>query len=889
VAGIIYTICIYPLEQLFEAVFVFARLTFKATGPAVLFISAAVSVLCLPLYNTAEYWQEKERDVQKRLKPKLDRIRAVFKGDERYMLTSAYYRQNHYHPVYALRSASGLLIQVPFFIAAYNFLSHCEALKGASFLFLSDLSAPDGLFVSGGFRLNLLPLFMTAVNCAAGMVYTRGFPLKEKLRLYGMALVFLVLLYNSPSGLVMYWLGNNVFSLLKNCYDKINGDIKKTVLRRLLSLACFGMFYYVLFHHRGNPNVRRVFAVMLVFAGIVPWAAPAVIKRLRSIKRAAYTNKQLSVLFILACSVLTIAAGFFLPAMLIASSPQEFSYIDNHPPEYFIFNTFLQALGLFLFWPLCLFFLNKKKYVFALVVPAALFAALCGLFFFPGNYGTLTIDMVFSDGVGHPVSEMLVNTAVLCAAALAVTVLFLRGGAVKILAPVTALCGAALLALSIGRIVYIRGEYQKTGEFHVERAAGKQIEPIVQLSRTGKNTIVVMLDRATGAFLPFIMDEKPELRDVYSGFVYYPNTLSFNGYTNLGAPPIFGGYEYTPSELNRRDTVPVREKHNEALLLMPLVFSRAAYQVTVADPPYPNFSYKEDLRLYDQYPDIKAHITDGQYTDEWLKAHNMVLPSPGAVLKRNILWYSILRITPFFLREGIYQRGDWFASFTGQKLTKTLNGYAVLDYLPALTGFEPEKDNTVFIMVNNTTHDPSLMQAPDYRPALNVTNYGTSPYAKEAEYHGNAAALSRLADWFVFLKEQNTYDNTRIIITADHGAQKNYVSPMKPGLALNIDNFNPLLLVKDFDASGSLKTDNTFMTNADVPFLAFLGQIEDPVNPFTGKPISIEAKNRPLYVAPSGGIHPGDPDATRVQLNPREDFYVHDNVFDFNNWERVEQ
>ncbi|MDR1900923.1 MAG: hypothetical protein LBQ88_01385 [Treponema sp.] len=100
------------------------------------------------------------------------------------------------------------------------------------------------------------------------------------------------------------------------------------------------------------------------------------------------------------------------------------------------------------------------------------------------------------------------------------------------------------------------------------------------------------------------------------------------------------------------------------------------------------------------------------------------------------------------MREGIYQRGGWFASFSGHKLINTLNGYSVLDFLPRLTDFEPEKENTVLLMVNNTTHNPSFMQAPDYRPVLNVTNYGTSPYSKESEYHGNAASLLRLADWF---------------------------------------------------------------------------------------------------------------------------------------------
>ncbi|MDR1900924.1 MAG: hypothetical protein LBQ88_01390 [Treponema sp.] len=110
---------------------------------------------------------------------------------------------------------------------------------------------------------------------------------------------------------------------------------------------------------------------------------------------------------------------------------------------------------------------------------------------------------------------------------------------------------------------------------------------------------------------------------------------------------------------------------------------------------------------------------------------------------------------------------------------------------------------------------------------------------------------------------------------------------MKPGFSVNIDNFNPILLVKDFYASGGIKTDHAFMTNADVPFLAFQGQIENPVNPFTGKKISVEPKNNPLYVARSGGIHLEDPESTQISLDPYKDYYVHDNIFDPDNWSTV--
>jgi hypothetical protein len=54
--------------------------------------------------------------------------------------------------------------------------------------------------------------------------------------------------------------------------------------------------------------------------------------------------------------------GFFLPSILIGSSPQEFSFIDDYTtPLYFIANTAMQSFGLFLFWPFCLYFLFSQR------------------------------------------------------------------------------------------------------------------------------------------------------------------------------------------------------------------------------------------------------------------------------------------------------------------------------------------------------------------------------------------------------------------------------------------------------------------------------------------------------------------------------------------------
>jgi membrane protein insertase Oxa1/YidC/SpoIIIJ len=87
------------------------------------------------------------------MKRKLDDIQAVFKGDERQMIINTYYRQTRYSPLSDLRSSMGLLLQIPFFLAAYWFLSHTSSLAGKSFYFLWNLGEADHLLVIHGFPL----------------------------------------------------------------------------------------------------------------------------------------------------------------------------------------------------------------------------------------------------------------------------------------------------------------------------------------------------------------------------------------------------------------------------------------------------------------------------------------------------------------------------------------------------------------------------------------------------------------------------------------------------------------------------------------------------------------------------------------------------------------
>jgi hypothetical protein len=737
---------------------------------------------------------------------------------------------------------------------------------------------------------------MTLINIVAGAIYTKGFPLKEKLQLYGMAVVFLVLLYDSPAGLVLYWTLNNVFSLLKNLYYAVNSKWKNTIIFTGISAFCTFLMYYMLAVHRGNIKVRVLIAALSGVVALGVWVFPLLIRALTRLASArqlcfpVYTKKELLLFFLSTCLAFWLLCGLFLPSMLIASSPQEFSFIDSYTtPLFFVGNTVIQGFGFFVFWPIVLYalFSNRIKLMGALLYLACFTGALCNVFLFPGNYGLISVTLEFTGSVGHNNKEILINLLVLFVPTFAVVFLFIKKFT-RMLAAIPLLCLCSFLGIAMLNMAAINSSYREMAEFyHPADTSVQTVEPIFHLSKTGKNVVVIMLDRAISVFMPYIFEEASDLKEIYSGFVFYPNTVSFNGYTGIGAPPIFGGYESTPLEINKRVGVPLRLKHNEALMMMPRIFSDAGYTVTATDSPYANYTQKPDMRIYDELPAVNAYITDSAYTNVWIKEQDLKLPLTSEILKRSMFWYSLLRAFPLALREGIYMKGDWCAPIANRSLKLFLNGYCPLDYLPKLTDFTINDENTALFFVNNATHETSFLQAPDYVPAAVVTNYGSGPFSKEMAYHINMAAIKRLADWFLYLKNEGVYDNTRIIIVSDHGPEPNFVT--KIGLPFNVDQFNPLLLVKDFNTAGNLQTDNTFMSNADVPTIALRGLITNPVNPYTGNAITDEAKKKPLYIAISGSIHIGNTQATQFTLNPKEDYYIHDNIFDEKNWERVEK
>ncbi len=818
----LFFIFIQPLVLLIEFIFTNMYRLFGNYGIAIIMVSVLINLLILPLYKRADAMQEQEREKQRSMEKWVKHIRKTFRGDERFMMLSTYYRQQNYRPVNAVSGSLSLLLQVPFFIAAYYYLSHVD-IQGESFLFLSNLGEADRLLRIGGLAVNVMPVLMTLINFVSGMIYTKGFPLKDKLQLYLLACLFLVVLYQSPSGLVLYWTMNNLFSLFKNI--------------------------------------------------VLKWLAPMAEKYKKS-KRPGEEKEAEGApkLFWLGALLLTLLLGLVIPSSVISASPAEFISLNAYQnPLRFVWLTLCTSVGVFVVWGGILYYVSRRSIRFYLEKGAvALAAAALGDYMIFGNRtGTVSPLLMFHEGLPFQWNKAVIS--LLTAAGLILLTWYLCRFR-KVMQTVFPILLISLAGLGTWNVVSAQREMDEMNYIRTiagEDSAG-EIQPILTLSRTEKNVVVFMLDRAISDYFPYILAEKPELKKQFEGFVYYPNTISFGQYTVFASAALFGGYDYLPARINARTELSAMEKQNEALKVMPSIFYEKGFDVTVCDPPLAGYKEIPDLSIYDEYPGMKTCITMGAYLSDDEKIVKRLQDSQ----ERNFFCYSLLKVSPYLLQKFLYDGGNYFESLKNNTQSPAfMESYTVLSNLPGLTDIREESRGGFVMIDNDTSHEPCLLQMPDYVPADDVNNGAyedSSRFTLDGRemrmdnsfqlehYHANMAAYLQLGKWMEYLKEQGVYDNTRIIIVSDHGRVLGQFDDLIMADDLDVEGYHPILLYKDF-GSREFRISDEFMTNADVPSLALRGIEENPVNPFTGNAISEQEKEAgDLLITTSDQFDAGD-------------------------------
>lgn len=632
---IIDTLLFKPLQLVFEVVYAVTNSLVNNPGISIIVLSLIMNFLVLPLYRRADALQEEERQMEMKLQKGVAHIKKTFRGDEQMMILRTYYRQNNYNPIYVLRGATSLFLEIPFFIAAYRFLSGLQLLDGVAFGPIADLGSPDRMLHIAGMPVNVLPILMTAVNLCSCVIFTKGSPMKIKLQLYGMAAFFFVFLYSSSAGLVFYWTLNNLFSLVKTIFYKLKNS--RRIVNIIFTAAGIVVWIYGFFVYEMRTPKRMIFFAVLGILLQMPTVMSYPKKRnwlkVKSVRKIADR-----VLFRSGGLFLAVFTGVLIPSTVIKSSPQEFvaSSTSFYNPIWFIVSSFCIAFGIFVIWMGVFYWLAdaQVKPVFDRAIWICSGVMVVDYMLFNKNFGNLSSSLIYENKLEYASTDQLRNLILILVSVCVLYAVYKHFE--KAVSEIFIIGVAVITIMSVPNISYIHSSVEE-----VKNQINSDIGmPEFTMSTKGKNVIVLMLDRAMGEQIPYIFDEKPELKEQFKGFTYYSNTISFGEKTNFGSPALLGGYEYTPMELNKRKDESLVSKHNESLKVMPVLFDQNGYEVTMINPVYANYQWIPDLTIYDDYPDIKKYITGDKFTNAE-SAEKFI-----SCNKRNFFCYSILKSMP---------------------------------------------------------------------------------------------------------------------------------------------------------------------------------------------------------------------------------------------------
>jgi len=117
------------------------------------------------------------------------------------------------HGVNPLGGCMPMALQMPFLFAFYKVFSIAIEMRGASWLWVGDLSQPESI------PIRLLPIAMIATQFIMQRMTptTGGDPAQQKVMMF-MPLMFGFMFYSASSGLVLYWLTSNVVNIAQQWF-----------------------------------------------------------------------------------------------------------------------------------------------------------------------------------------------------------------------------------------------------------------------------------------------------------------------------------------------------------------------------------------------------------------------------------------------------------------------------------------------------------------------------------------------------------------------------------------------------------------------------------------------------------------------------------------------
>ena len=193
-------------------------------GIAIIVLTILVRIVFWPLTHKSSESMKKMQQIQ----PLVSQLREKYKDKPQKLQqeTMALYKE---HKVNPMAGCLPMLVQIPVFIALFTVLQSAIELRFAGFLWIKDLSEPEGLFAEAMRNwplvksLNILPLIMTAMTIwQQKLTPAVGDPQQQKIMMF-MPVFMLFLFYSMASALVLYWTVSQILAIVQMVQQQRKG------------------------------------------------------------------------------------------------------------------------------------------------------------------------------------------------------------------------------------------------------------------------------------------------------------------------------------------------------------------------------------------------------------------------------------------------------------------------------------------------------------------------------------------------------------------------------------------------------------------------------------------------------------------------------------------
>ena len=182
-----------------------------------LLFSLSVKALLYPLNYATQIAQKRVNVIKAKIDPVIAQIKMTSDGEEAHNKIMRAHKDLGVTPFYTLKPLVITLLQIPVLVATFNALGEFSAIRGISFLWITDLAYPDSIVTLPssipllGSEISLLPVFMGIATFLLAYFSNQR---KVSAGAIIMSLGFFLLFYPFPAILVMYWTLVNVWHLL---------------------------------------------------------------------------------------------------------------------------------------------------------------------------------------------------------------------------------------------------------------------------------------------------------------------------------------------------------------------------------------------------------------------------------------------------------------------------------------------------------------------------------------------------------------------------------------------------------------------------------------------------------------------------------------------------